>query len=140
MKKTRVIKRYQNRKLYDTHQSSYVTLEEIAEIIREGYEIKVIDNKTKEDITYITQVQLLFVRERKSAHAEDVALLQKVVREGKGTFTEYIKVLGLKIKQLNNALKTAGQTAGATGHTPEVMNVSYANGKNIVSGEAANPQ
>ena len=46
MSEVRIIKRYQNRKLYDTHQSCYVTLEEIAQIIREGHEIQVIDNKT----------------------------------------------------------------------------------------------
>ncbi len=49
MSDVRIIKRYQNRKLYDTHQSCYVTLEEIAQIIREGNEIQVIDNKTKND-------------------------------------------------------------------------------------------
>ena len=54
MKDVRTIKRYQNRKLYDTFQSCYVTLEEIAQIIREGNEIQVIDNKTKNDITYMT--------------------------------------------------------------------------------------
>ena len=46
MSEVRIIKRYQNRKLYDTHQTCYVTLEEIAQIIREGHEIQVIDNKT----------------------------------------------------------------------------------------------
>ena len=65
MKETRTIKRYQNRKLYDTHQSCYVTLEEIAQTIREGHEIQVIDNKTKNDITYTTQIQLLFDQEKK---------------------------------------------------------------------------
>ena len=63
MSEVRIIKRYQNRKLYDTHQSCYVTLEEIAQIIREGHEIQVIDNKTKNDITYMTQIQLLFHQE-----------------------------------------------------------------------------
>ena len=60
MKDVRIIKRNQNRKLYDTFQSCYVTLEEIAQIVREGNEIQVIDNKTKNDITYMTQIQLLF--------------------------------------------------------------------------------
>ena len=63
MADVRIIKRYQNRKLYDTFQSCYVTLEEISQIIREGNEIQVIDNKTKNDITYMTQIQLLFDQE-----------------------------------------------------------------------------
>lgn len=93
MNDVRIIKRYQNRKLYDTFQSCYVTLEEIAQIIREGNEIKVIDNKTKNDITYMTQIQLLFDQERKSTRVGSVNLLKRVIRSEEGTFTGYIKQL-----------------------------------------------
>jgi polyhydroxyalkanoate synthesis repressor PhaR len=93
MSDVRIIKRYQNRKLYDTHQSCYVTLEEIAQIIREGHEIQVIDNKSKNDITYMTQIQLLFDQERKSTKAGDVELLKRVIRSNEGTFTGYIRSL-----------------------------------------------
>lgn len=91
MNDVRIIKRYQNRKLYDTHQSCYVTLEEIAQIIREGHEIQVIDNKTKNDITYTTQIQLLFDQEKKSTKAGDTELLKRVIRSPEGTFTGYIR-------------------------------------------------
>ncbi len=47
----RIIKRYSNRKLYDTRGSSYVTLLQIAEMIRDGEDVQVIDNATKEDKT-----------------------------------------------------------------------------------------
>jgi hypothetical protein len=70
-----------------------VTLEEIAHIIREGNEIKVVDNKTKNDITYMTQIQLLFDQERKSTKEGDVELLKRVIRCEDGTFTGYIKNL-----------------------------------------------
>ncbi|MDD0854189.1 polyhydroxyalkanoate synthesis regulator DNA-binding domain-containing protein [Halobacteriovorax sp. GB3] len=93
MNDVRIIKRYQNRKLYDTHQSCYVTLEEIAQIIREGHEIQVIDNKTKNDITYMTQIQLLFDQEKKSTKAGDVDLLKRVIRSEEGTFTGHIRGL-----------------------------------------------
>ncbi len=93
MNDVRIIKRYQNRKLYDTHQSCYVTLEEIAQIIREGNEIQVIDNKTKNDITYTTQIQLLFDQEKKSTKAGDTELLKRVIRATEGTFTGYIRGL-----------------------------------------------
>lgn len=96
MTEVRIIKRYQNRKLYDTHQSCYVTLEEIAQIIREGHEIQVIDNKTKNDITYQTQLQLLADQERKALNAKDVELLKRVIRSDDGTFTGYIKALEAK--------------------------------------------
>ena len=101
MKDVRIIKRYQNRKLYDTFQSCYVTLEEIAQIIREGNEIQVIDNKSKNDITYMTMIQLLFDQERKSTRATDVELLKRVVRGVECTFTGYIR--GLESQLTNSA-------------------------------------
>jgi polyhydroxyalkanoate synthesis repressor PhaR len=97
MKDVRIIKRYQNRKLYDTFQSCYVTLEEIAQIIREGHEIQVIDNKSKNDITYMTQIQLLFDQERKSLKPGDTELLKRVIRSEEGTLTGYIRGLESKL-------------------------------------------
>lgn len=107
MKEVRIIKRYQNRKLYDTFQSCYVTLEEIAQIIREGHEIQVIDNKSKNDITYMTQIQLLFDQERKSLKPGDTELLKRVIRSEEGTLTGYIKKLELN---LNLNFPTAEKT------------------------------
>ena len=92
MTDVRIIKRYQNRKLYDTHQSCYVTLEEIAQIIREGHEIQVIDNKTKNDITYITQIQLIRSRKKKYKKRRRCST-KRVIRSEEGTFTGYIKGL-----------------------------------------------
>lgn len=97
MKDVRIIKRYQNRKLYDTFQSCYVTLEEIAQIIREGNEIQVIDNKSKNDITYMTQIQLLFDQERKSLKPGNTELLKRVIRSEEGTLTGYIAGLESKL-------------------------------------------
>ncbi len=108
MKDVRIIKRYQNRKLYDTFQSCYVTLEEIAQIIREGHEIQVIDNKSKNDITYMTQIQLLFDQERKSLKPGDTELLKRVIRSEEGTLTGYIRGLEGKL-DLNFELPVAAE-------------------------------
>ena len=90
----RIIKRYANRKLYDTHQSVYITLEEMAQIIREGQEVVTIDNKTKEDITYRTLVQLLHEMEKKAAlNGGNVSFLNRVIRHGDGTFSGYASFL-----------------------------------------------
>ena len=70
-----------------------MTLEEIAQIIRDGNEIQVIDNKSKNDITYITQIQLLFDQERKATLNGNVDLLKRVIRSTEGTFTGYISSL-----------------------------------------------
>jgi polyhydroxyalkanoate synthesis repressor PhaR len=111
MKDVRIIKRYQNRKLYDTFQSCYVTLEEISQIIREGNEIQVIDNKSKNDITYMTQIQLLFDQERKSLKPGDTELLKRVIRAEEGTLTGYIK--GLE-SQLNLTFEMPATQVAAT--------------------------
>lgn len=61
-----IIKRYANRKLYDTTAKKYITLEGIATLVREGKNVQVVDHETGEDITAITLTQVMFEREKKS--------------------------------------------------------------------------
>ncbi|NUM88797.1 MAG: hypothetical protein HUU37_06315, partial [Bdellovibrionales bacterium] len=91
MTEVKVIKRYQNRKLYDTHQSCYVTLDEIAQMIKNGDDLRVIDNKTKNDITQATLTQLLYEAERKSISPVPVELLKEIIRKSDGSFSGYIR-------------------------------------------------
>ena len=60
-----LIKRYSNRKLYNTKTKKYITLEEIADLIRSGEEIQVIDNDTGDDISTLTLTQIIFEQEKK---------------------------------------------------------------------------
>lgn len=64
---SRVVKRYSNRKLYDTVESRYVTLPQIAELVRKGEDVRIIDNNTKEDLTGVTLAQILYEEERKQS-------------------------------------------------------------------------
>lgn len=123
MADVRIIKRYQNRKLYDTFQSCYVTLEEIAQIIREGHEIQVIDNKTKNDITYMTQIQLLFDQERKSTREGNIELLKRVIRCPEGTFTGYIKNLeGIEEPKEISSFDNFAQMSSSSVETTNTLN------------------
>ncbi len=132
MKDVRIIKRYQNRKLYDTFQSCYVTLEEIAQIIREGNEIQVIDNKTKNDITYMTQIQLLFDQERKSLKPGDTELLKRVIRSEEGTLTGYIKGLEKEMGlDFPTAIAAEANTANEETKTEEVSPAAFLNNVNL---------
>ncbi len=63
----RVVKRYSNRKLYDTVESRYVTLPQIAEYVRNGEDVRIVDNTTKEDLTRMTLAQILYEEERKQS-------------------------------------------------------------------------
>lgn len=101
MKESKIIKRYQNRKLYDTHESSYVTLDEIAKMIKAGEDLRVIDNKTKNDITAATLTQLLFEVERKSKAQPPVDLLKEIIRHGDGSFSGFIQTkLGIEFNRV----------------------------------------
>jgi polyhydroxyalkanoate synthesis repressor PhaR len=103
MKEVKIIKRYQNRKLYDTQESSYVTLDEIAKMIKNGEDLRVIDNKTKNDITAATLTQLLYETERKSKNQASVDLLKEIIRHGDGSFSGYIQAkLGFEMVKFDN--------------------------------------
>ena len=70
----RVIKRYQNRKLYDTRESRYVTLPQIAEMIRGGDDVQIIDNTSKEDLTSVTLAQIIYEQEKAAKQRLPTAL------------------------------------------------------------------
>ncbi|MBI3726346.1 polyhydroxyalkanoate synthesis regulator DNA-binding domain-containing protein, partial [bacterium] len=61
----RTIKRYSNRKLYDTEDKRYITLEQIAALVRDHHDIKVVDNQTGEDLTTVTLSQILLEQEKR---------------------------------------------------------------------------
>jgi len=77
-----VIKRYSNRKLYDTQESRYVTLEEIEEMIRAGREISVADATTGEDLTSVTLTQIILENERNRRANLPSAFLHQLIKHG----------------------------------------------------------
>lgn len=88
----RVIKRYANRKLYDTCDSKYVTLDRIAELVRNGEEVKVLDNRSKQDLTKVTLAQIIY-EEQKSGHATawSVQSLRRFILQGRAKFLTSLK-------------------------------------------------
>jgi polyhydroxyalkanoate synthesis repressor PhaR len=92
--KTKIIKRYQNRKLYDTQQSCYVTLDDIAKMIRNNEEVVVIDNKSKNDITAATLTQIIFESEKKDGQYAPLFVLREVIQNGNGSISAYLCKLG----------------------------------------------
>ena len=77
-----VIKRYSNRKLYDTQESRYVTLEEIEEMIRAGREISVVDATSGEDLTSVTLTQIILENERNRRANLPSAFLHQLIKHG----------------------------------------------------------
>lgn len=78
----RLIKRYESRKLYDTEESRYVSLDEIAAWIRAGQEVRVVDNATSADVTSQTLTQIILDEGRKGTSFLPSELLHDLVRVG----------------------------------------------------------
>src|SRR6476661_2417659 len=88
MPETRIIKRYANRKLYDTEHSRYVTLDQISEMIRNGDDVKIVDNKTKEDLTTVTLAQIIFEEEKKQRSFLPLGAMRNIIQSGGAWFAE----------------------------------------------------
>ena len=79
---SRTIKRYGNRKLYDTQESRYVTLEDIAGFVKVGEDVQVVDNDSGEDLTAVTFAQIILEEERKKNGFVPVAILRQMIQQG----------------------------------------------------------
>src|SRR6187402_1784417 len=88
MPEPRIIKRYANRKLYDTEHSRYVTLDQISEMIRNGDDVKIVDNKTKEDLTTVTLAQIIFEEEKKQRSFLPLNAMRNIIQSGGEWFAE----------------------------------------------------
>jgi polyhydroxyalkanoate synthesis repressor PhaR len=78
----RLIKRYGSRKLYDTEESRYVLLEDIAQWIRQGQEVRVIDSKSAEEVTAQTLTQIISEEGRRGTGTLPADLLHEIIRFG----------------------------------------------------------
>ncbi|MBN1959728.1 MAG: transcriptional regulator [Deltaproteobacteria bacterium] len=87
MSAQKIVKRYANRKLYDTERSCYVTLEDISQMIKAGEEVKVIDNKTGEDLTSVTLAQIIFETEKKKSFMP-LTLLRDLIQNSGESISE----------------------------------------------------
>ena len=89
--KTRIVKRYPNRKLYDTTASRYVTLQEIGEMICKGEDVKVIDNNSKEDLTSVTLTQIIFEQEKKKKNVLPLITLRNIIQSGGEKVVDFVQ-------------------------------------------------
>ena len=78
----RVIKRYSNRKLYDTEERRYVTLHEVGQLVRKGVDLKVLDNVSGDDLTTVTLSQVLLEKEKKHQNHLPKSFFTGVIQSG----------------------------------------------------------
>jgi polyhydroxyalkanoate synthesis repressor PhaR len=77
-----LIKRYPNRKLYDTEAKQYITLDEIAEVIRQGEQVRVVDHATGEDLTAVTLSQVILEQEKRRSGFLPQSVLAGLIQAG----------------------------------------------------------
>lgn len=119
----RVIKRYSNRKLYDTQDSRYVTLQQIGEMVREGEDVRIIDNKTKEDKTEVTLALILSEDLKNKPRSVPLGTLRTLIQERGERFLSQLRdgPIGRLIPGEEDGVPESGEPleAGATPTTPE---------------------
>jgi len=93
----RLIKRYGSRKLYDTKESTYVSLEKIASWIREGQKIRVIDKKTSEDMTGQILTHIISEEGRQGRTFLPIDLLHDLIRVGNKTVSDRVEHIQQKM-------------------------------------------
>lgn len=77
--KPTVVKKYANRRLYDTGRSSYVTLEDLCDMVKEGYDFVVVDAKSGEDITRQVLTQIIMEQESKGENLLPINFLKDII-------------------------------------------------------------
>ena len=84
-----VLKKYANRRLYDTEKRAFVSLAQIAELVKQGREIEISDDKTGEDVTAFILTQIVLEEAKKKTLLLPVSLLYLLIRYGDSVLSEF---------------------------------------------------
>ena len=100
-----IIKKYSNRRLYDSTNKKYVTLEDIASLIRKGSEIKVLDSQSGEDITKVILIQVILESEKNKEDILPVSFLHMLIKYGNQVAKDFFENYFLMMFQPYNYVK-----------------------------------
>lgn len=121
----RLIKRYPNRKLYDTEAKEYIKLEGLAELIRDGVEIQVIDNASGDDLTATTLSQIIFDQSKKQSAFLPRSVLAGLIQAGGDSISaiqrhlfpqEFVERVDQEIQRRIQELIKRGELLETEGH------------------------
>ena len=117
-----VIKKYANRRLYNTRSSAYVTLEHLSEMVKEGVDFVVYDAKTSEDITRSVLTQIIFDEESRGPNLLPIQFLRQLIRFYGDSMQAFVpSYLELSLDGFTrHQERMRGQPAGALGTAPGV--------------------
>jgi polyhydroxyalkanoate synthesis repressor PhaR len=141
MSEARIIKRYANRKLYDTQHSRYVTLEQIAEMIRAGDDVKIIDNKSKEDLTSVTLAQIIFEEEKKQKSFLPLQAMRNIIQTGGESISQFVNEAKRSVTNILPVPRKGDEVSGegvaaapVAGSTPIEDDETYAGARRVKEG------
>ena len=146
-----VIKRYPNRKLYDTAAKQYISLDGIAELVRQGQEVQVVDHATGEDLTTLTLTQIIVEQERLQSGFLPHAVLTGLIRSGGNTLAtlrrslmaplEILRQVDEEIERRVQRLVSVGELAeGEAEHLLEKLTAAGRKGETSLSEETLERQ
>jgi len=104
----RLVKRYGNRKLYDTSESRYVTLDEIGRWVKAGEEVKILENDTGEDLTAVTFAQIILEEERKKNGLLSLRMLRDIIQHGEAA----LQGIAASVDRGMEAIRSVPERAG----------------------------
>lgn len=91
MSESVVLKKYANRRLYDTEKSTYVTLHEVADYIRQGRQVSIYDAKSTEDVTAFILTQIVLEEAKNKNALLPVPMLHMIIRYGDNLLAEFFE-------------------------------------------------
>ncbi|HTO73624.1 MAG TPA: polyhydroxyalkanoate synthesis regulator DNA-binding domain-containing protein [Gemmatimonadales bacterium] len=110
----RLIKRYGggSRKLYDTEESRYASLEEIAGWIRQGQQLRIVDSKTAEDVTAATLAQVIYEGEKRGMSFLSGDFLHEIIRRGGQAVSDQVDQIQARVDRMVGALPPVRRARG----------------------------
>jgi polyhydroxyalkanoate synthesis repressor PhaR len=105
----RLVKRYGNRKLYDTSESRYVTLEEIGRWVKAGEEVRILENDTGEDLTAVTFAQIILEEERRKSGLLSLRMLREIIQHGEAALQGLAGTVDRGMEVIRSAPERAGR-------------------------------
>jgi polyhydroxyalkanoate synthesis repressor PhaR len=115
----RLVKRYSNRKLYDTTESRYVTLDEIARWVRAGEDVKITENENGEDLTAVTFAQIILEGERKKSGLLSLGLMRELIQHGEAALQNLAATVDRGMEVIRSAPERAGRRVQELTHVAE---------------------
>ena len=105
----RLVKRYGNRKLYDTSESRYVTLDEIGRWVKAGEDVKILENETGEDLTAVTFAQIILEEERRRSGLLSLRMLREIIQHGEAALQGIAATVDRGVEAIRSAPERAGR-------------------------------